>query len=80
MPSFEALLRARLRAVADAAKLTAREREVLDLLFLGRTHDDIALALGITPRTAKFHARNIIHKLGADSRLDLVRVLLLGHG
>lgn len=58
------------------AQLTEREREVLDLLLLGRTHDDIAIALGISARTSRFHQSNLLSKLGAESRLDLMRVLL----
>lgn len=54
--------------------LTAREREVLELLLLGRTHEDIAEALGISERTSKFHQANLLAKLGAESRLDLLRL------
>lgn len=57
-----------------AAQLTAREREVLDLLLLGRTHEDISVALGISERTSKFHQANLLAKLGAESRLDLLRL------
>lgn len=58
------------------ARLTEREREVLDLLLLGRTHEDIADVLGITERTSKFHQANLLAKLGAESRLDLLRLFL----
>ncbi len=58
----------------EAAGLTAREREVLELLLLGRTHEDIAVALGISERTSKFHQANLLEKLGAESRLDLLRL------
>lgn len=57
-----------------AAGLTAREREVLELLLLGRTHEDIAVALGISERTSKFHQANLLEKLGAESRMDLLRL------
>jgi DNA-binding response OmpR family regulator len=69
-----ALLRARRDQIADEAKLTMREREVLELLLLGRTHEEIGLAIGLTTRTAKFHQANILRKLGAASRLDLMRI------
>jgi len=36
---------------------------------------DIAQQLGIAPRTVKFHQANVLQKLGADSRVDLLRVL-----
>jgi DNA-binding CsgD family transcriptional regulator len=43
--------------------LTARGREVLDLLALGATNAEFAGELYISERTAKFHVRNIIGKL-----------------
>ena len=75
-PDLPALLRARREQIADDAKLTSREREVLELLLLGRTHEEIGRAMGMTARTAKFHQANILDKLGAASRLDLVRIFL----
>lgn len=69
-----ALLRARREQIAEEARLTARERQVLELLLLGRTHEEIGVALGLTTRTAKFHQANILRKLGAASRLDLMRI------
>jgi DNA-binding response OmpR family regulator len=67
----------RLETVVTAAKLTARERQVLDLLLLGRTHEDIAVALNISERTSRYHQTNLFEKLGAESRLDLMRILSL---
>jgi DNA-binding CsgD family transcriptional regulator len=58
----------------DAAGLTEREREVLELVLLGRSHQDIATALGISERTSKFHHANLLAKLGAESRIDLLRL------
>lgn len=75
-PDLDALLRARRDQLARDAELSTREREVLDLLLLGRTHDDIAQILGISPRTSKHHQQSILLKLGADSRVDLVRLFL----
>lgn len=68
------LLRQRREDLCTTAALTAREREVLELLLLGRTYPDIGTVLGITSRTAKFHAQRIFQKLGADSRVDLIRL------
>jgi DNA-binding NarL/FixJ family response regulator len=62
--------------VIGQANLTSREREVLDLLLLGRTHEDIAEVLGISERTSKFHQANLLQKLGAESRFDLLRLFL----
>lgn len=70
----DALLRRRReRLIADAG-LTDAEREVLGLLLLGRTHQDIAEALGISERTSKLRQTKILEKLGADSRADLLRL------
>lgn len=49
--------------------LTARETEVLRLVGEGRSNRDIAVALHITPGTAKNHVSRIIHKLGVGDRL-----------
>jgi DNA-binding NarL/FixJ family response regulator len=68
------MLRDRRDQIAEDAKLTSREREVLDLLLLGRTHEEIGLVIGSSARTAKFHQANILRKLGAASRLDLMRI------
>lgn len=59
--------------------LTPREREVLGLLALGRSNRDIALALGIAERTAKFHVNAILDKLDAEGRTEaVVRAARLG--
>jgi DNA-binding CsgD family transcriptional regulator len=71
-----AVVREKLARVAIAAQLSARERTVLDLLLLGQRSDEIAEALEISARTAKFHQANILKKLGVDSRTDLIRLLL----
>lgn len=73
---FGALLRAQLAQLATAAGLTSREKEVLDLLVLGRNSAEIGKVLGISARTAKFHQARLLSKLGADSRIDLLRLLL----
>jgi DNA-binding CsgD family transcriptional regulator len=48
--------------------LTAREREVLQLVAAGRSNREIAAELFISPRTASVHVSNILGKLGAASR------------
>jgi len=68
------LMRARVQSLAEAGGLSVREREVLNLLLLGRTYREIGRALDIGERTVKYHQGNILEKLGADSRLDLVRL------
>jgi DNA-binding CsgD family transcriptional regulator len=50
--------------------LTAREREVLELVALGRTNREIANRLFITEKTAGVHVSNILGKLGAGGRTE----------
>jgi DNA-binding NarL/FixJ family response regulator len=75
-PDLDTLLLGRRERVIDGAGLSPRERQVLDLLLLGRSHQDIASILGISARTSKHHQANVLDKLGADSRVDLVRIFL----
>lgn len=74
--AWELLTQARIDHVATNARLNAKEREVLALLVMGRALEDIATAASITVRTAKYHQQKILKKVGADSRLDLVRLIL----
>ncbi len=50
--------------------LTAREREVLQLVCLGRTDRQIADALFVSRRTINTHVTHILEKLGASSRTE----------
>lgn len=71
----EKLIAARIQRQAAEAKLTEREREVLSYLLIARSAREIAKLLGISPRTVKFHQENLLRKLGAESRQDLLRIL-----
>ena len=70
------------QAEVDAAKRSAddplsdREREVLRLLALGHTNQEIAKELFISVRTAETHRAHIMRKLGLGTRADLVRYAL----
>jgi len=59
---------------AEPEALTEREMDVLRLLGRGQTNREIAEALSITERTAKFHVSAIIGKLGASNRTEAVSV------
>ncbi|HEX4629379.1 MAG TPA: response regulator transcription factor [Chthoniobacterales bacterium] len=54
-------------------RLSAREREVVQLIAEGKSNKEIADALGISVRTAETHRANILRKLNLDSVADLVR-------
>ena len=61
---------------AEADPLSDREREVLRLLALGHTNQEIAKALFISVRTAETHRAHIMQKLRLTSRAELVRYAL----
>jgi len=64
---------ARVRTTPAALNdLTDREREVMALVAAGRSNDEIAEALVITPATAKTHVSRAMAKLGARDRAQLV--------
>jgi DNA-binding NarL/FixJ family response regulator len=67
------------RKRAEADPLSEREREVLALLALGHTNQEIAALLYISVRTAETHRAHIMQKLGLASRAELVRYAL-DHG
>lgn len=58
------------------ADLTAREREVLELLTQGKSTADLAQALVVAPATARNHIQSIMNKLGAHSRLEAVAIAI----
>jgi len=53
--------------------LTAREKEVLQLMAQGLANKQIALSLSISEHTVKFHLSSLYAKLGISSRTEAVR-------
>ena len=64
------------QARRDADPLSEREREVLRLLALGHTNQEIAKTLYISVRTAETHRAHIMQKLRLSTRAELVRYAL----
>jgi FixJ family two-component response regulator len=64
------------RSSTDARleRLTAREREILALLAAGHQNREIALKLGISPRTVEVHKARIMEKLDCTSLAELIRL------
>jgi two-component system response regulator NreC len=64
------------RKRAEDDPLSDRERDVLRLLALGHTNQEIATQLYISVRTAETHRAHIMQKLRLQSRAELVRYAL----
>lgn len=63
-------------SIAAAHVLSAREREVLALLADGRTGEQAAQLLFLSPETVRTHVRNAMRKLGARTRVHAVALAL----
>jgi len=62
------------------ATLTAREREVLNLVVAGKANKEIASALGVSPKTVEVHRAHVMSKMCVDSLAELIRLTLLAGG
>ena len=58
-------------ALADAVRMTKREREVIDLIAQGLSNKEIAKQLHLATYTVKSHVHNILEKLALHSRLQI---------
>lgn len=61
---------------AAASLLTAREREILQLLVRGLTAPQIASELFLSPATVRTHVQNAMGRLGAHTRIEAVSLAL----
>jgi two-component system response regulator FixJ len=59
------------------ARLTRRERQVMEMLVQGHQNRLIAEKLGISPRTVEIHRARVMEKLEAHSLSDVVRIALM---
>jgi DNA-binding NarL/FixJ family response regulator len=70
---LDGYLRSESRAPVPAQTLSAREREIVQLLAEGNSNKDIARALNISVKTAETHRSNVMRKMEFDSLAELVR-------
>jgi FixJ family two-component response regulator len=61
---------------AHLESLTPREREVLDLMTMGKQNKVIGQDLGVSPRTIEIHRARVMEKMNAHSVAELVRMML----
>jgi DNA-binding NarL/FixJ family response regulator len=59
--------------VSPRSRLTSREREIVQLLAEGKSSKEVAVALGVSVKTAETHRANIMRKLDIHSVSELVR-------
>jgi FixJ family two-component response regulator len=57
--------------------LTAKEREVMDLITAGDANKVVARKLGCSVRTVELHRRGVFQKMQADSLAELVRLVVM---
>jgi len=66
--------------VRDAGTaLTPRERQIWQLLAQGKPNREIAVGLGISERTVKFHVSNVLRKLMVSSRTEAAALAYSSH-
>jgi DNA-binding NarL/FixJ family response regulator len=59
-------------AALDSLGISAREREILDLIAAGNSNKMIARLLSISPNTVKSHASHLFEKLSVNSRTQAI--------
>jgi len=57
----------------DEHHLTDRERQVLQLVVEGKSNKEVAMVLGISPKTVSVHRTNIMSKLDVQNTVELIR-------
>jgi RNA polymerase sigma factor (sigma-70 family) len=72
--SMQACERERLNITQRLARLSVREREVMEAVISGRLNKQIAAELGITEKTVKAHRARVMEKLQVRSVAGLVRL------
>lgn len=75
----EALIHAATQPPAPGFDLTARERDVLELMIKGLSNVEIAERLVVSQSTIKTHVSSILAKLGVTSRTEAAALAIQHH-
>jgi DNA-binding NarL/FixJ family response regulator len=67
------------RTEEGSLRITAREREIVQLLAEGKTSKELATILGLSVKTVETHRSNILRKLNCHSVTELVRYAVRNH-
>jgi DNA-binding CsgD family transcriptional regulator len=69
-----------MQALRDSSAITDRQRKIVELIAQGLSNEEVAVELGISPRTAKAHCDILRQKLGVPKRrhIPLAYRLLTG--
>jgi FixJ family two-component response regulator len=65
----------RYAVTAHIAHLTPRERQVMELLAVGKSSKEIATTLAVSARTVEGHRRNVLRKMDVESAVQLARAI-----
>ncbi|MEI9942471.1 MAG: response regulator transcription factor [Pseudomonadota bacterium] len=57
-----------------ATCLTARQQQILELLAMGHSYDDIGLALALSVNTVRSHVKALYERLGATTKVEAVMI------
>jgi ATP/maltotriose-dependent transcriptional regulator MalT len=60
-----------MQTLIDSKVITARQRQVIELIAQGMSNEEVGLELGISPRTAKAHSDALRQKLGVPKRRQI---------
>jgi len=60
-----------MEALRDPSSITARQKQVIQLIAAGRSNEEVGRELGISPRTAKAHCDVLRQKLGVNRRRQI---------
>jgi RNA polymerase sigma factor (sigma-70 family) len=64
------------KASSLLARLTPRQRQVMELLVAGKPNKVVAAELGLSPKTVEVHRARVMAKLEVESFAELVRLSL----